>query len=186
MKSTIKLSISLVICIGTIVFLFSCEKHDNLQDHFASELDIKNLIQAPTDEETNFNLQLFNTALLFESHFMDVELRKGLLARSRMLNKTDILLDELLASNYKSDVGFSNSFREVENKLIFQGEDYSGSIYIPNINNCNPEQSPIFAIGCEVLDEDYNDLIAGWYYDNTGEKITLLISEEYAMSCKKP
>lgn len=70
-------------------------------------------------------------------------------------------------------------------------ENYIPAIFIPNIETSDMNKSPIISSGIEVNSElpgmeEYEDYIVGWYNDEDGNFIEILLNEEAAMTTTHP
>ncbi len=156
--------------------LFESESENNRIEEIES---IADLVKIPDNiEETNYNF-----ALLKYGESLDSIMRENLLSKKDIKNVLQQDKDELLLSDLikKNSLTFESAW-----KLKYQGIEYKPIIYIPNKKIALYDLSPIIALGCEIEDVDREDVIPGWYYDETGKKVFVKINKEFAQKSKRP
>lgn len=157
------------------------------------------LINSEDEEETKYDLTLLKIAEALNPLLNDYRSRvllddENIISEDGELKVSDVFANQSLIESFadrksmntlEKTTNIITEVRAIETNLKYHDFSFETVLYIPNYKSANFELSPIIAIGSEIEAED-NDVIVGWYYEESGVKVYITISEDYAITAKRP
>lgn len=168
----------IIYAIAISILMFSCEKKSEQLN--VDEVIAQLLVNNVEDDEALFNLNLLKSAQFVDSEINDSEIVISLFQELKAKHTKDISFVSLTKK-----IGGLNLIVE-DSSYNFRNSNYSINIYIPNIETSNPSLSPIIAVGSEIEDSDESDQILGWFYNESGEKELVYLSEKIVLESLRP
>ena len=169
---------SIIYAISISILVLSCENKSEQPN--VDEAIAKLLVSNVDAEEALFNLNLLKSAHLIDSEIQDSEIVISVIQELRSKNFKDISLISLTKKAGSTNLSINDSL------YSYRNANYNTNIYIPNLETSNPNLSPIIAIGSDIEDGESPDQIIGWYYNESGEKELVYLSEKTAMENIRP
>lgn len=180
MKKPILLSMSLV-----FLMFMSCsmeeEGPETIQLEISVESQLETYFQSDGSEDQNMDKLLYEIVENYESDILNPS------NYSKYINLfkeyEEVHLSKILSNSLLTEL------KSLEQGLKFQEEEYFACMMIPNIDVADFTLSPIIAPGVEVDykgDDLVGDVIAGWYYNEKGEKQLIHLDETLGTTIKRP
>ncbi len=165
--------------------------------------DVSKLLLKPDDpdgEKINYQLYYLSLSIqeLVKSSIFNrdvIEIAKSSCNQTADLNELFLFHPEYKNIIDKKLEDYHTSFQEIfdnmtricpERKTF---EKYKPVIFIPNLDNIDINKQPIFSPNIEVdctEDEAIEDCIVAWYYNEYGEKVEVMLSEQNSLELTNP
>ena len=165
--------------------------------------EVSKLLLKPDDPDgEKINYQLYYLSLSIQELVKSSIFNRDVIDIAKSSCNQTADLNELLLSHpeYKNIVDkklkdYHTSFQEIYDNMTRicperkTFEKYKPVIFIPNLDNVDTNKQPIFSPNIEVdctEDEAIEDCIVAWYYNEYGEKVEVMLSEQNSLELTNP
>jgi hypothetical protein len=165
--------------------------------------NVSNLLVKKGDPDgEKINYQLYYLSHAIQDLVQNSEFNHAIIDLAKSSYNQTADLNKLLTNNpeFKGIIDqnlalYGTSFQEIYDNMTRVSperktfEKYKPVIFIPNLDNINPDKQPIFSPNIEVdctYDGSIEDNIVAWYYTESGEKVEVMLSEDNSLVLTNP